>query len=128
MKCPYCKGKNPKERTICISCGGPLEFDTETGEKTDDIVYDVQTYLIPSIIALVFCQPFGLIAFAYSLKVIVFINNKQYDDAKRASRLAKRWCWITLTIGIFLFVAGIILYVLSFFGIAILSVILGSIE
>jgi Interferon-induced transmembrane protein len=128
MKCLYCKGENPKGRTICISCGGPLEADTETGEKTDDIVYDVQTYLIPSIIALVFCQPFGLIAFTYSLKVIVFINNKQYDDAKRVSLLAKRWCWITLTIGIFLFVACIILYVLSFFGIAILSVILGSIE
>ena len=132
MECQYCKGENTKGRTICISCGGPLKADTEAEkpieEVSDSTFLYVPNYLIPSIVSLVLCQPLGIVAFTYALKTIVFSNNRRYEDAKRTSRLAKKWCWISLTIGVVIFVAGIVLYILSFFGIAILSMILGSIK
>lgn len=128
MKCPYCKGENPRSRTICVSCGGPLDGDIEAKQHTDDIPNDVKNYLLPAVISLIICQPLGIVAFVYAYKAMFFLKNERYDDASMASQLAKRWCWITFGVGIFLFIAGVILYILSFFGIAILSVMLGSIK
>ena len=141
MKCLYCKGENPPGRTICISCGGPLDPDIKASEVTDKVtdtkdVSDndfrdvphkipkhVPTYLIPAFLLaicyIIFCGffaiPFLIVAIVYGFKVIFHFQNEQYEDAKRASRLAKIWCLVSFGVwiiigGIFLMIAAIQAY------------------
>ena len=115
MKCSYCKGKNPKGRTICISCGGLLESDTEAGEYTDEVtdtddVSDKASYVVPVhvsdylvqaiLITVCCCLPFGIVAIVYAARVKAFLLGGQIAMAEEASEKAKMWCWVGFGIGI----------------------------
>ncbi len=139
MKCPYCKGKNPKGRTICISCGGPLDLDIKASGYTDEVVdtddvsdkasYDVSdhipdnvpkyvpSYLIPALLLAIcyiilcglYALPFLIVAIVYGFKVGFYLQKEQYEDAKRASKLAMIWCWISF--GVWIIIGGIFLFI-----------------
>jgi Interferon-induced transmembrane protein len=137
MKCQYCRGDNSKGRTICISCGGPLDPDIEASEYTDEVIdtddisakasYDVPdhvpdnvpkyvpSYLVPAFLLAIcyiilcglYALPFLIVAIVYSFKVRFHLQNEQYEDAKRASKLAMIWCWVSF--GVWIIIGGIFL-------------------
>lgn len=62
-----------------------------------------KTWLLESILVTIFCcLPFGIVGMVYAIKVNSLHDQTRYEESKRASKNAKRWTLIGLTIGIIL--------------------------
>lgn len=129
MKCPHCKEDNPPGSTKCASCGESLVSKTITAPKQKpktarEIGY-LPNYLAQSILVMLFCCfPFGIVSLVYAAQVNGRVIAGEYERAMDASRLAKMWCWITLGIGVSLWVAYFSIYFI-FFGLAFMLGLLG---
>ncbi len=60
----------------------------------------IPSYMVWSIV-LTFCFiPFGIVAIVYSSQVTAFLRSGDYVKADKASKKAKKWCWITFVAGL----------------------------
>lgn len=60
-----------------------------------------KTWLLESILATIFCcLPFGIVGIVYAIKVNSLHDQTRYEESRRASKNAKKWAMIALTIGI----------------------------
>lgn len=74
-----------------------------------------KTWLLESIlITILGCLPVGIVAIVYAIKVNSLHDQTRYKESRHASKIAKRWVMIGLTIGILnLIFTGIMIYVAS---------------
>lgn len=74
-----------------------------------------KTWLLESIlVAILGCLPFGIIGIVYAIKVNSLHDQTRYKESRHASKIAKRWVMIGLTIGILnLIFIGIMVYIAS---------------
>jgi hypothetical protein len=56
-------------------------------------------FLVGLVLTLFSCMPLGMVALYYSARVAALIRSGDIEAAKRASRLARVWCWITFLTG-----------------------------
>lgn len=60
-----------------------------------------KTWLLESILTTIFlCLPFGIVGIVYALRVNSLHDQTRYKESRHASKIAKRWTLIGLTIGI----------------------------
>lgn len=74
-----------------------------------------KTWLFESIlVAILGCLPFGIIGIVYAIKVNSLHDQTRYKESRHASKIAKRWVMIGLTIGILnLIFIGLMVYIAS---------------
>lgn len=66
-----------------------------------DIPARAKTWLLESILITIFCcLPFGIVGMVYAIKVNSLHDQTRYEESERASKNAKKWTLIGLTIGI----------------------------
>ena len=60
-----------------------------------------KTWLVESILATIFCcLPFGIAGIVNAIKVNSLHDQTRYEESRRASKNAKKWTMVALTIGI----------------------------
>jgi hypothetical protein len=79
---------------------------------------DVQNYLIPAILATVFCcLPLGVVSIIFATQVNTKVANGDIAGAMEASKKAKMFMFIAVGLGLVSIVCGVILWVI-FVGMA----------
>jgi hypothetical protein len=69
----------------------------ETTRRSDDVV--VSTHMVAAVLATVFCfVPTGVAAVVYAGQVRMLLAVGDVAGARRASRMAKRLCWVSLSV------------------------------
>jgi Interferon-induced transmembrane protein len=59
------------------------------------------TYLVQAILcAVIFNVLAGVVAIVYSVQVNKKLAAGDWNGAARASRLARKWCWISVVVGV----------------------------
>jgi len=87
-----------------MSQGGYRRYDPTPGQTP------IRTNLAWAIAALLICfWPAGIVAVVYALKSRSSLQMGDYAAAARYSRLAKRWCWISLA-SAFVLVIGLVIF------------------
>lgn len=77
------------------------------------------TYLTRSILSTIFgCIPFGIVAIVKASDVEMLWKSGKYEEAKAASRAARRWSLISFLVGagILMFLVFYIIFIVSFFS------------
>lgn len=74
-----------------------------------------KSWLLESIlVAILGCLPFGIVGIVYAIKVNSLHDQTRYKESRHASKIAKRWTMIGLTIGILnLAFIGLMVYIAS---------------
>lgn len=105
MRCPHCGAENQSSiMSFCEKCGGALE-DNNSYEPVD-----FNSYLVPSILVLIFCcQIGGIVALVYSVMAQSSYDAGNYRDALTKADSAKGWCWASVVITIVLLILGALL-------------------
>ena len=116
MYCTQCGATMNEDDNNCPSCGAPrggsgggqppqqqqVHYAATHGEP-------VPTYLVPSILVTLFCcQIFGIVAIVFSAIAMGKNSSGDYEEAAKAAKNAKLWCWLGFGIGF----AVIIIYLL----------------
>ena len=62
---------------------------------------EVPNYLVQSIVITLFCcWPVGIAAIMNAAKVNTLLASGDYEGAVQASEAAKKWCWVSFTLGL----------------------------
>lgn len=100
MDCPTCGTENRINNWKCVQCGAQLHPAREARVPP---MSSYRNYLPASIalavVGLLFCSPFGLIAIVpivYASKAQAAHRVRDYVEASRTSRLARRWFYSSL--------------------------------
>lgn len=73
-----------------------------------------KTWLAESILATIFCcLPFGIAGIVNASKVSSFYEQGRYSEALNASNEAKKWCEVSLIIGLIVGVVYLIIAVVA---------------
>lgn len=146
MYCPKCGTQNPDNTANCSACGAVLQGANQYQNSNGNFsqpnnqqnlnnsgygsnqyqnyqphvtnLQNVPNYLVQSILVTLFCcLPLGIVAIITSKQVDDKLRMGDYQGAVEASKKAKKYCLISLGLGI---AFGIIYFIFSF-----LTVLLG---
>ena len=82
-----------------------------------DIPARPKTWLIESIlITILCCLPFGIVGIVNAARVNSLYDQALYDDAKRVSANAKRWCLFGLIAGVIYIIFVIVMVSMGWFA------------
>lgn len=82
------------------TCGAPETSTAPTPGFLDDVARDVPTYLIPSLVSIIFCGLFGIIATISALFTIRAKNRGSHEDAVKCSNHTRIWMILAYVVGI----------------------------
>ena len=86
-----------------------MEEEPKTQHEVEETLCKPDNYLVWAILVTIFCcLPFGIPAIVYAAMVNSYWNAKQYDAAKHAAQMAKKWTLISAIVG----AACILIYVI----------------
>ena len=103
MFCTQCGASNQDNAAQCEKCGKVL-----SGPPPLEVV---PNYLVQAILVTVCCcVPFGIVAIVYAAQVNSKIAAKDWEEARRCSRLAKTWAWVGFGCGL---LGGLLYLILS---------------
>lgn len=110
MYCTNCGVKAGESNKFCTNCGAPISERVEQtgGEERGPPVGGESTapphvpnYLVQAILVTIFCcLPLGIVSIVYAAQVNGHVAAGNIDGARRSSNLAKKWAWITFSVGI----------------------------
>ena len=110
MYCVHCGVANPDDAEYCAACGRQLVRPGATDGPAPPPVR-VPAERVPNYLALAILTtlcvgilPFGVLAIIYASRVDGKMALGDITGAKRDSRLAKMWCWISF--GLWLLCVG----------------------
>ena len=96
MYCPTCGGTNDEGARFCKACGGSLTPSVAQGPPPH-----VPNHLVWAILVTIFCcLPFGIVSIVYASKVNGLVTVGDIDSARKASKSAKTWAWVSFGIGL----------------------------
>jgi hypothetical protein len=97
MFCPRCGTNNSGTATFCVQCGNALR---ESQQQQQQLNY-VPNYLVQAILVTLFCcLPFGIVAIVQAAQVNSKLETHDQAGALEASEKAKKWCWVSLWVGL----------------------------
>lgn len=108
-RCPHCKKYIDSTFSLdeCPKCKESLkgiDLTASAVPDSDNILTDdisaIPSYIIPSIISIVFCGIFGIIATVYAILTLNAKSHMDYEKAARHSQNAKWWTYAAFIIGI----------------------------
>lgn len=101
MRCPECGAENQSTiMSCCERCGAKLE-DNSPQNRRDGWPREFKSYLVPSILVLLFCcQIGGIIALIYSVGAQSNYDAGRYNEALSKAESAKGWCIASVVLGI----------------------------
>ncbi len=127
IHCPVCDKECSSQATRCPHCGHPLNepatAETEVIPRTPPIDPrnsmdpPPKTWLVESILATVFCCLIGIGGIIYASKVENLWYQGRKAEAYEASKMAKTWTIVSLSIGIFIVLAYLAYMALIVFGV-----------
>ena len=129
MICNRCGAQNHADAGQCVICGAGLSAATPTADarpapaRTDhrpppalaaaaatEVAGEINSYLVPAILSTVFCcWPTGIVAIVFAAQVSSKLATGDTAGARRASRLARTWSWVSLGLGLGTLVVGFLL-------------------
>jgi hypothetical protein len=100
MYCTQCGSRNEEPAKFCTECGAALYQPGSAGKPPAQIV-SIPNYLVPSIfVTLCCCLIPGIVAIVYAAQVNALIQAGDFHAARRASRLACIWTWVSFGLGL----------------------------
>lgn len=137
MHCPTCGAMNDYAARFCGNCGQKLQeqqtipnpepeprytqfspgSDPEYGTYGNQSVYPtrVPNYLAQAILVTLFCcVPFGIVSIVYAAQVNGKVALGDMEGARRTSRSAKNWAWISFGVGLAISAGWVILALVGF--------------
>ena len=82
-----------------------------------DIPVRPKTWLVESILVTILCcLPFGIVGIVNAARVNSLYDQALYDDAKRVSANAKRWCLFGLIAGVIYIIFVIVMVSMGWFA------------
>ena len=117
---------------FCRKCGNAVadgvQFCPKCGNNMGNVMpgmvpeQKVDTWLIPSILATLFCcLPFGIVAIIYAVGANTEVSNRNYALANEKAAKAKMWFWLSFIFGLI----GTVLYII-FYGLSIAAAAAGD--
>ena len=107
MFCPACGTKIEGVATVCSHCGATLPVVTPPATtipappSPTPPIERIPNYLVWAILATICCcLPGGIVAIVYAAQVNGKIALGDLVQARRYSRLALIWCWVSFGVGI----------------------------
>ena len=103
----------PEPRYTQFSPGGDPGYDTYSSQS----VYPphVPNYLVQAILVTLFCcVPFGIVSIVYAAQVNGKVALGDMEGARRTSRSAKNWAWISFGVGLAISVGWVVLVLVGF--------------
>lgn len=95
MFCKFCGNQIDENGTFCPKCGQSTHAPVQSGVTPPQGVLSstgISNYLIFSVISIIcFCPITGIIALYYSVKVNEYLEKRQEEEAKKASKNALNW-------------------------------------
>lgn len=77
--------------------------------STSPVAGSIPNYLVQSIlVTLCCCLPFGIVAIVYAAQVNSKFASGDVGGAQHASAQAKKWCWISVIVGLILNVLAVV--------------------
>lgn len=97
MYCQKCGEQNDDNAWKCVKCGEVLQGAAKTAQPAEEI----PNYLVQAILVTVFCfLPLGIVAIVFAAQVNTRVAAGDIEGAKKSSKNAKMWCWISFGTGI----------------------------
>jgi ribosomal protein L40E len=112
--CTKCGTQNEANASHCDRCGMLLLRPQPSGIPAGG---EVPNYLVQAILVTIFCcVPFGIPAIVFAAQVNGKLAEGDYEGAIETSKKAKRWCWISFSVGLgfgVIYLAGVIISVIG---------------
>ena len=109
MYCPTCGTEAQDDARFCKACGGSLTPGVAQGPPPH-----VPNHLVWAILVTIFCcWPLGIGSIVYAAKVNGMVAAGDIDGARRASKGAKTWAWITFGTGLAIYSLSILIGILA---------------
>lgn len=110
MYCTKCGALNDDKAIACASCGAALKKPFSPQQPP----VRIPTYLIPAILATLFCcVPLGIPAIYFAAQVNLKIAMGDLEGAKATSKKAKIWFWVSFAVGL---IVGVAYFAVVFLG------------
>jgi len=98
MYCTQCGSPNDDQATICAQCKATL---FRPGTQPAGPAQTIPSYLVQAIlVTLCCCQIPGIVAIVYAAQVNGLVAARNFDGARRCSRLAYIWSWVGFGLGL----------------------------
>jgi hypothetical protein len=111
--------KGPSEEDyIRLEADDPVEpSDTQVSKDTPRQANvgkekDARTHLLFAIFCLLWCLPFGIVATVYASRTRHRLQTDDYEGARSSSKAAKKWCWVSVFVGLAFIVSLPVLFIL----------------
>jgi len=112
MHCTHCGKELEESASFCSGCG--TRAGAEAEPQSADKVVTINTWLVPSILAAVFCCiPLGIIAIVYAARANSAVGSGNYQLAQECAGKAKIWFWIAFVSGFILTFLCLIVQILG---------------
>ena len=98
IKCKKCGKENEDNNWKCIVCEDLLH------EEVQKKVIRPSNFIMLSVIIILSGIPTGIISLVYGILVNSSFNKDEYDKAKKYSKKARLWVWVSILLGLILFV------------------------
>ena len=134
MYCPTCGATNDYAARFCGNCGQKQQEQPQIPDPEPEPRYtqfspgsdpdygtqsayppQVPNYLVQAILVTLFCcVPFGIVSIVYAAQVNGKVALGDIEGARRTSRSAKNWAWISFGVGLAISMGWLILVIVGF--------------
>lgn len=116
MFCPRCGAKAEEGVAACAACGTIFEVSPYAPPASQPLPGKIPNYLVQSILVTVCCcLPAGIVAIVYAAQVDGKVALGDLEGARRYSRLAYIWSWVSFgTVAGFWLLYALALVIASF--------------
>ena len=119
MVCPQCGKETPEGSAFCAFCGAPsgggdapARTEGEPAPRFGTLAPDIQTYLVHSILATLFCCiPFGVVAIVFSVMATSAKNAGRFTEAVANAKQAWTWVKVSFWLGLISLALNILIVV-----------------
>ena len=114
MNCNRCGKEIEPGAAFCSGCGNAVNSGLPVNQNTGEPVRQIFTWLVPSILATLFCCiPLGIVSIVFACKANSALTYGNLDEAKANSDKARLFCLLSIGIGFVVSCIVIILQVIA---------------